>query len=61
MLPARRHQEELASLLARGYLRLLEKSRSVAVSCPESDEVSLDVPALPRPDERVLPDVRRAG
>jgi hypothetical protein len=52
---------DLAALLARAYLRLLDKSRTSAVSCPDQDDVSLGVPALPRPDERVVRDVRRAS
>ena len=42
-------RRELASLLARGYLRLLDKSRGSAVSRAKKTDVSLEVPALPRP------------
>jgi hypothetical protein len=51
----------LSTLLARGYLRLLEASRQSAVSCGPDYQNRLDVPALPRPDERVVRDARRAS
>ena len=52
---------EVATLLARGYLRLLETSRQSAVSSRPAEQIPLDVGRRARPDERVLRDVRRAG
>jgi len=52
---------DLASLLARGYLRLLERSRQSAVSCAAAEQNQLEVPRPESPDDRVVPDVRRAG
>jgi hypothetical protein len=51
---------DLAALLARAYLRLGETSRNGAVSSPVDEHVSLDVPALPRPDVTAVRDGRRA-
>lgn len=54
-------QDELGGLLARGYLRLLERSRPSAVSSRPAEQIPLDVGRRARPDERVVRDVRRAG
>ena len=52
---------DLATLLARAYLRLVERSRLGAVSAPSGEQISLDESRRARPDERVVGDVRRAG
>ena len=52
---------ELAVLLARGFLRLAERSRNVAVSRAADEHVSLEVPAVPRPDESDDRTSRRAS
>jgi len=51
----------LAAILARAYLRLVETSRNGAVSCAAGEQILLEVPGPERPDERVVRDVRRAG
>ena len=51
----------LATLLARAFLRLAETSRSVAVSCAEEPHDSLDLSALSRPDETHDRTTRRAS
>jgi hypothetical protein len=51
---------EVASLLARGYLRLLETSRQSAVSSRRAAQIPLEGGREPRPDGHVLRDVRRA-
>jgi hypothetical protein len=44
---------ELATLLARAYLRLAKTSRPSAVSAPSGEQISLDESPQERPDERV--------
>lgn len=56
-----RRRSDLATLLARAYLRLAERSRPGAVSPRDGEQISLDESPQERPDERVLRDVRRAG
>jgi hypothetical protein len=41
---------DLAVLLARGYLRTLENRRTLGVSAPRTDEISLDVSRPESPD-----------
>ena len=41
---------ELAVVLARGYLRLLEKRRNRAVSRADSEQIGLEVPPVESPD-----------
>jgi hypothetical protein len=43
-------EAELASLLARGYLRFRERSRRAAVSCTPDEQIPLDESRASRPD-----------
>ena len=52
---------ELASLLARGYMRLTQKSRDVAVFPPRIPQKELDVLAEESPHEVEKPRPRRAS
>ena len=47
--PTVTQQREIVSILARGFLRLVETSRQVAVSDADKPQLPLDVLALPGP------------
>jgi hypothetical protein len=46
----RSNRSELATVLARGYRRVLENRRTLGVSAPRTDEISLDVSRPESPD-----------
>ena len=53
--------QDLATFLARAYLRLAKTSRPDAVSCASTPHDSLDVLATESPDHDVEPATRRAS
>jgi hypothetical protein len=52
---------DLATLLARAYLRLSETSRRGAVSCVDAEQNPLEVARPKRPDVVAVPQTRRAS
>jgi hypothetical protein len=52
---------DLATLLARAYLRLAKTSRPSAVSSPAGEQISLDESPCERPDVVPNPRTRRAS
>jgi len=52
---------ELASILARAFLRLTDKTRRSVISCAEDPHVSLDVSGPESPDHDAEPATRRAS
>ena len=53
--------ESLATLLARAYLRLAERSRRDVVSCADAEQISLGESRPESPDHDVEPATRRAS